>query len=134
MAQYVIINNIDNYDDVCIICHGELKSNYLQCTCCNKICHQKCINNWFAMRKTCPVCRSLVDNNFKKIDNNLKNEFYIIFYLMIETIFLQFCFPIILFMILLVFFFTYPISLLFLFFLCFVIRLFDCCILLVSDK
>ena len=41
MAQYVIINNIDNYDDVCIICHGELKSNYLQCTSCNKICHQK---------------------------------------------------------------------------------------------
>lgn len=112
MAQYVIINNIDNYDDVCIICHGELTSNYLQCTCCNKICHQKCINKWFAMRKTCPVCRSLVDNNFK---NELENEFYIIFNLIIEIICLHFCLPIILFMILLIFFFTYPIFLLILF-------------------
>ena len=42
----------------CIICLNDIKNQFTLINCnCNYHYHDKCINKWLAISKSCPVCR-----------------------------------------------------------------------------
>ncbi len=47
-------------DDTCIICF-ECMSNdeAIDCVCCKKVFHTKCIETWTKMKYSCPHCRTV---------------------------------------------------------------------------
>jgi len=48
-------------NDNCSICFEQLdNNNLLIVTKCNHIYHEKCMNKWFMLNKTCPLCRSFL--------------------------------------------------------------------------
>jgi len=42
---------------VCPICQDTLTNNAVRITHCNHTYHQSCLNSWFTMSVSCPVCR-----------------------------------------------------------------------------
>ncbi len=42
----------------CAICLNALKPGYMIELCCKHYFHTKCLNKWFEISTTCPVCRS----------------------------------------------------------------------------
>ena len=59
----------ENIERFCPICYDEFdtpedkKENY-QCTCCEKIFHNKCLNKWRSLgNNNCPYCRTEIKNS-----------------------------------------------------------------------
>jgi hypothetical protein len=48
---------------------------YLKKCNCNGNIHMKCLDIWFTMHNTCPVCRSIIQKNYKINDSS-----FILFY------------------------------------------------------
>jgi hypothetical protein len=60
----------------CFICYNNNKQklfllssllNKINCKCDNYI-HKRCLQKWIAVKRTCPVCNSYIDNNRDKDD------------------------------------------------------------------
>lgn len=54
-----VIALLENYDNVCSICHDGLLvgQNVRRINHCRHMFHQSCIDTWFSSRSTCPTCR-----------------------------------------------------------------------------
>lgn len=73
--QKVRIKDNDEQESFCAICYEDfddiknIKDNF-QCKICLKVLHNKCINKWLSMgNKTCPYCRSKINNENNKYIN-----------------------------------------------------------------
>lgn len=45
----------------CPICLGEDSSEWIEIILCNHRFHQKCVRQWLREKKTCPICRKVVE-------------------------------------------------------------------------
>ncbi len=43
--------------DICSICLLETNNNYYESLCCNNKFHFECLEKWFKIGNTCPLCR-----------------------------------------------------------------------------
>jgi hypothetical protein len=61
--MYTIKDNISVKSlNECSICFGSLnKNNKIQKLSCSHEYHTDCINTWFTLNKTCPLCRSIIN-------------------------------------------------------------------------
>jgi len=56
-------------EEACPVCFEDFKEGEEICTLpvCNHVFHSKCIYNWFGMSSLCPMCRSSIKENVRKI-------------------------------------------------------------------
>lgn len=47
-----------NINENCSICFESMKEKIVSITLCNHIYHEKCLNDWLNVNKTCPLCRN----------------------------------------------------------------------------
>jgi hypothetical protein len=45
-------------DDICAICLENTDDTCYQALCCKKPFHFKCLDKWFNIKNTCPLCRT----------------------------------------------------------------------------
>ena len=54
-------SKINNESCTCAICLSDIRNinakNIIKQSCCNKPFHKKCINQWYKIKKECPLCR-----------------------------------------------------------------------------
>ncbi len=64
----ISIGSLDsmNFSDSCPICLTKMKANTKTLTC-QHIFHKECIESWELQNNTCPICRSQIDPDFKKV-------------------------------------------------------------------
>ena len=85
----------DNDNEICLICHE--KSNYLgnviiwnnydkACKCRLNI-HQYCLNKWFSINKTCPICRNKLLKQDMKSECQKKFDNVLVFFIETAAIF-----------------------------------------------
>ena len=48
---------LENTDNVCIICREEMQAPSTKKLPCNHIFHKNCLRSWFQRQQTCPTCR-----------------------------------------------------------------------------
>lgn len=48
---------LENTDNVCIICREEMVASSTKKLPCNHIFHKNCLRSWFQRQQTCPTCR-----------------------------------------------------------------------------
>ena len=54
--DYIIVKK-DFENNECIICLDDMKiSDHIKILKCGHIYHYKCINDWFEVKKECPIC------------------------------------------------------------------------------
>jgi hypothetical protein len=88
---FVCLENILSYDNTNL----NFNNNYNKICNCNGYIHIKCLEKWYLITKSCPICRNpIIKNNNSLINNFLKNKQLIInnltnnmfFFIVINTI------------------------------------------------
>lgn len=62
----------------CSICLTDIKNKdeYINNECCNNTFHNKCLEEWYKMKETCPLCRSsneIIKENTKQKIQKINN-------------------------------------------------------------
>ena len=61
---------LENTDNVCIICREEMQAPSTKKLPCNHIFHKNCLRSWFQRQQTCPTCRLDVLRCFRTLKNS----------------------------------------------------------------
>jgi len=56
--QQIIYDSIKNEktNQECSICYESMFNNEVSATTCAHVFHTKCLNNWFKIKRSCPLC------------------------------------------------------------------------------
>lgn len=53
-------NEVAITEDQCLICLEELSLDKTETFSCNHTFHRKCLEEWFKIERTCPLCRKML--------------------------------------------------------------------------
>jgi Ring finger domain len=64
LLTYMYRNNQRVEGNNCVVCLSQLKHGdmVVKIETCSHVFHEECIDRWLRLHKTCPICRSRVDN------------------------------------------------------------------------
>jgi len=80
-----LFNLFDDETYECSICCDEIEKDEIHNTKCKHTFHKQCIDKWFEIKSTCPMCRKNLKPDFKKIYDIIHFDLNISYYVDFET-------------------------------------------------
>jgi Ring finger domain len=59
LRRFIVLKKADQLPD-CAICHDRLEPSLSIFTECDHLFHTNCIQQWFTVRRTCPLCNTVL--------------------------------------------------------------------------